>query len=190
MQALQNCLARQMDYKLYREHFADDLAQILRDNFPEEQATAAQTLAREYTHDGGKAVDKVTRMLDMNMYSIFRGSHDRAQARKALELAQGYVRGEPSAVALVNDLLAKAGATVEAFMAKALAEKIDLIERIDRLTNLAESRRNASLHEIDRRRAVLGEGLRRSVEEVEDAEFEEIKTVPKETPQIDERPQD
>ena len=59
-----------------------------------------------------------------------------------------------------------------------LAEKLDDIERIDRLTTIAESRRNASLHEIERRQAVLGETLRRSVQEIEDGEFEEIETTP------------
>ena len=39
---------------------------------------------------------------------------------------------------------------------------LEYIERIDRLTTIAESRRNSSLREIDRRRAVLGETLRRS----------------------------
>ena len=56
-------------------------------------------------------------------------------------------------------------------MTKALRDEIDDIERIDRLTTIAESRRNASLHEIDRRRAVLGETLRRSVQEIEDGEL-------------------
>ena len=63
-------------------------------------------------------------------------------------------------------------------MAHALAEKLDDIERIDRLTTIAESRRNASLHEIDRRRAVLGETLRRNVREIEDGEFKVIETTP------------
>ena len=63
-------------------------------------------------------------------------------------------------------------------MADALAEKLDDIERIDRLISIAESRRNASLHEIERRRAVLGETLRRSVQEIEDGEFEVIETTP------------
>jgi hypothetical protein len=47
-----------------------------------------------------------------------------------------------------------------------------------RLTTIAESRRNASLREIDRRRAVLGERLRRSVQEIEDREFKVIETTP------------
>ena len=45
-------------------------------------------------------------------------------------------------------------------------------------TTIAENRRNASLREIDRRRAVLGETLRRSVQEVENAEFEVIEKTP------------
>ena len=63
-------------------------------------------------------------------------------------------------------------------MADALAEKLDDIERIDRRISNVESRRNASLHEIERRRAVFGETLRRSVQEIEDGEFEVIETTP------------
>jgi hypothetical protein len=59
-----------------------------------------------------------------------------------------------------------------------VADKLDTIERIDRLITIAESRRNASLHEIERRRAVLGETLRQSVQEIEDGEFEVIETTP------------
>ena len=62
-------------------------------------------------------------------------------------------------------------------MADALAEKLDSIERFDRLITIVESR-NASLHEIERRRAILGETLRRSVQEIEDGEFEVIETTP------------
>ena len=68
--------------------------------------------------------------------------------------------------------------SMDAFMADALANRLDSIERIDRLTTIAESRRNASLHEIERRHAVFGETLRRSVQEIEDGEFEVIETTP------------
>ena len=97
---------------------------------------------------------------------------------KAKELVQEYVRREPDAVTLVNELLTEASTSMDALMADALAEELDHIERIDRLTTIAESRRNASLREIDRRRAVLGATLRRSVQEIEDAEFEVIETTP------------
>ncbi len=91
---------------------------------------------------------------------------------------QEYVRREPDAVTLVNELLTDAGMSMDVFMADALAKELDEIERIDRLITIAESRRNASLREIDRRRAVLGETLRRSVQEIEDGEFQEIETTP------------
>ena len=54
------------------------------------------------------------------------------------------------------------------------------LRAVDRLITIAESRRNASLHEIERRRAVLGETLRRSVQEIEDGEFDVIETTPAE----------
>ena len=112
------------------------------------------------------------RLLDMDKVL------DRAKRCKAKELVQEYAGREPDAVRQVHELLADAGVSMDAFMADALAEKLDDIERIDRLTTIAESRRNASLHEIERRRAVLGETLRRSVQEIEDGEFEEIETTP------------
>ena len=101
-----------------------------------------------------------------------------AKGRKAKELVQEYVRREPDAVKLVDELLTDAGVSMDGLMADALAKKLDDIERIDRLTTIAESRRNASLHEIERRHAVFGETLRRSVQEIEDGEFEEIETTP------------
>jgi hypothetical protein len=58
--------------------------------------------------------------------------------------------------------------------ADALKEEFDYIERIGRLTTIAENRRNDALNEIERRRALFGETLRRSVQEIEDAEFEVI----------------
>ena len=101
---------------------------------------------------------------------------DNARADKAKELVQEYVRGERDAVTLIHELLTDAGVSMDTFMANALAQKIDLMERIDRLTTIAESRRNASLREIDRRRAVLGETLRRRVQEIEDGQFEVIES--------------
>jgi hypothetical protein len=80
---------------------------------------------------------------------------------------------------LIHKLLAQAGSSIDAIMVEALAEELDNIERIDRLTTIAENRRNAMLREIDRRRAVLAEALRRQVREVE-GEFEVIEKTPAE----------
>jgi hypothetical protein len=99
-----------------------------------------------------------------------------AEEDRAKELARAYARREPDAIKQVDELLASSGLTMHDIMAEGLTEKIDEIERIDRLITIAETRRNASLREIDRRRAVLGEALRRNVQEIEDGEFEVIET--------------
>ena len=68
--------------------------------------------------------------------------------------------------------------SIETLTVEILAPKLDYIERIDRLTTIAEGRRNASLREIDRRRSALGETLRRSLQDVEDSKAELIETTP------------
>ena len=55
---------------------------------------------------------------------------------------------------LIDDLLTDAGVSMDTFLTRVLGDKIDYIERIDRLTATAETRRNAALREIDRRGAV------------------------------------
>ena len=47
IKALEDLLRENLDYDLYAEYFVDDLAEILRDNLPEDQEEDAQTLARE-----------------------------------------------------------------------------------------------------------------------------------------------
>jgi hypothetical protein len=186
-------LAKHLDYNLYLEDFADSLAQILQDNLPEEQADSAQTLARECARNEAAAVDKVNKFLSsikLDMDEVL----DDVRDRKAEELAHAYTRREPRAVTLIDGLLTDAGVSMDALMVEVLDPNLDYIERLDHLTTIAESRRNASLREIDRRRAVLGEALRRSVEEIEDGEFKEIETMrqcqAREKMRLDERPQD
>jgi hypothetical protein len=53
------------------------------------------------------------------------------------------------------------------------------LTRIDRLITIAETRRNAMLREIDRRRAALSEALQRQVQEVE-GESEVVEKTPAE----------
>jgi hypothetical protein len=179
LEFLQDFLVGHLDYDLYSDDFADDLAEILQDNLPEDQVNSAQTLARKYARNRNEAgaVDKVNEILDgigLNMDRVL----DDAKRRKAKELVQEYARREPGAVSLVHELLTDAGVSMDRFMAYALVQKLDDIERIDRLITTAESRRDASLREIERRRAFLGETLRRSVQEIEDGEFEVIETTP------------
>jgi hypothetical protein len=96
------------------------------------------------------------------------------QANKEEELMQKYVRREPSAVTLVGKLLAEHNTSMDALVVKELAEKFVDIERMDRLTTIAEGRRNASLREIDRRRTVLGNVVRRTVHDLGQSDYEVI----------------
>jgi hypothetical protein len=178
LKALENFLSEKLAYDLYRKHFADELTTILQDNRAEDHAEDfAQTLAHKCAWNEPEAVKKVNEILDgigLHMDRIL----DRAQALKAKELAHEYLQGEPGAVKLINELLARASVNIEALTVEVLAEDLDYVERVERLTTIAENRRNSSLREIDRRRTVLGEALRRSVQEVEAHEFEVIETTP------------
>jgi hypothetical protein len=50
------------------------------------------------------------------------------------------------------------------------------IERIDNLISIAERRRNAVVHEMDRRRAEFAQRMREKLHEIEDADFQTIET--------------
>ena len=68
-------------------------------------------------------------------------------------------------------------------MHSAFTQELHRIEQIDRLVTVAESRRNAVLHEIERHRATFAQLLRHKVQDVQDAEFKTIE--PKSIPQSD-----
>ena len=97
-------------------------------------------------------------------------------------LAREWHRGSATAIATVDALLAAAGLTFEAATALTFAGRLDEVERIERMIDRAESRKNTALRELDRHRAALAERLRRAMEEVQDAEFSEVPAV--EEPQL------
>ena len=173
--ALERFLSQKLDYNLYSEYFEEELAEILQDNFPENQAKEAEMLARACAHNEADAVAKVNKVLD-NIELVHGQRPQRAQARKVGEILHQYARREPEAVALVEELLASANVSIDDFMADALAKKLEVIERIDRLATIAENRRNISLREIERRRALVGQS-RRS-QEIESDEHEMIELRP------------
>jgi hypothetical protein len=175
LKKLEDFLPEQLDYDLYREYFEAELAEFLEAVLSRDRSEDARKLARESARGNPDAEDKVNKLLDKRLLSMKQFMHD-ARARKAGELVQGYVRRESDAVTLIDELLTGGGKSMDTLIAEALAEELNHIERIDRLTAIAESRRNASLREIDRRRAVLSQTLRQSVQEVEDAEFKVIET--------------
>jgi hypothetical protein len=176
LRAVEDFLKGYLDYDEYRKFFEEDLTEILQENLADQTENDAQRLAHKCAGNDPDADDKVNQILagiNLDMNNILAS----ARARKADELAQEYLRRKPGAIKLVDQLLARAGLSIDALMAEALAEKLNDIERIDRLTTIAETRRNTMLHEIDRRRAMLGEALRRRVQEVE-GEFEVIEKPP------------
>src|SRR5262249_49655779 len=153
-----------LDFDLCREHFEHDLRQFLRDNLEKDTGErVAKKLAHDFVENKSDAVAKVEAILDRDALEKIVIS---AMTRKAKELMQEYGRGEPAAVKLIHDLLAQSGKSIDDLVWLPRAA-LDYIERIDRLTTIAEGRRNSSLREIDRRRAILGATLCRTVEQIE-----------------------
>jgi hypothetical protein len=165
--ALETFLCKNLKYREYLDVFVDHLTEILRENLPDDQGGDAQTLAQECARNEPDADAKVFNILFSNGQTLDRILKD-ARAQKAEDVVQKYVRHESDAVTLVDEHLGRAGMTLDTVLARALTEVLDDIERIDRLTAVAEGRRNASLREIDRRRVVLAETLRRAVQELEE----------------------
>ena len=176
--ALEEFLRPVIDYDHYENDFEERLTEILLEILAEDQTEdSAEELAHQCARNESDAVGKVNVLLDANGMSM-NDILNTARAIRTKTIAQGYARREPQAVKQVHELLDEAGRTIDDLVAEALLKKLDDIDRFDRLTAIAETRRNASLHEIDRRRATLGAALRRSVQEVEDGEFEVIETTP------------
>jgi hypothetical protein len=189
LERLESFLAEKLDLQHCAEHLVESLHRVL----PKDKAEdLAQTVANECESD---AVDKIKKVLAHRTDLDVKEFLDDARRLKAAELAQQYGRRELDAVTLVDGLLIDAGMSMDAFVADALAkrsekiqrshfftsiERVDhlmTIERIERLTRAAEGARDAALREIGRHRAVLGEAMRRTVQEVEDAEFQVIETL-------------
>jgi hypothetical protein len=179
LEALERFLAKQLDdyFYVYAERLPDRLADILLDLLGENRVDVAVRLACKCAQEDRDAIDEVQEILARVGLNINRVLDD-LRDNKAKELVQQYVRREPCATKVINFLLAETGVSMDALMAAALVGELDNIERIDRLTTIAENRRNATLREIDRRRSILGEMLRRSVQEIEDGEFKVIETTP------------
>jgi hypothetical protein len=86
---------------------------------------------------------------------------------EARKLARAWATGDPAAIENVEQLLATAGMTIETVRAQTIAKEIETVERFNRLIASAEGRRNGLLREIDRRRSLFAQRLRREVQEIE-----------------------
>src|SRR5262245_47077513 len=164
VKALKHFLFNELDYDQYSDLFADHLTEILKVRLPEDQA---QALAHACARNERGAIAKANGILK-STHQHTGESLNSARNQKAEDLVREYARHESDAVTLLDELLVQAGMTLDTLLADALTENLEDIERIDRLTAVAEGRRNASLREIDRRRVVLAETLRRAVQELEE----------------------
>jgi hypothetical protein len=75
-------------------------------------------------------------------------------------LAQGWAAQKPEVVEEVNKSLKSAGLSIDHSLAQTFSIKLSELERIKQMTALAETRRNATLREIDRHRQTLAQKLR------------------------------
>jgi hypothetical protein len=183
---LKDFLTKNLSDDHYRKKFEEALVKILQENLEEGQTREdAQRLARHCANNSSDSVEAVNDILTRANLHIdeLRGE---ARAEQAEEIVQDFLRHVPSAVRSVDRLLAEAAVSIDDLIVEELGFEIGTLERIDRLTTIAETRRNTSLREIDRRRATLGEGLRRGVQEIEHDELKMIEAIPpKETKQSD-----
>lgn len=75
------------------------------------------------------------------------------------ELVDGWIKREPAMVQQVDSILAAGNLSIDAVIAETFflyTDRVDLVERIDRMIATAEARRNATVREIDRHRAMFG----------------------------------
>jgi hypothetical protein len=92
------------------------------------------------------------------------------------DFAPKWASGDAVAREKLENFLKRAGLGMNDVMAEALSSVIDKFEPLDRMLASAEARRNNALREIDRHREALGAAVRRSIGEIEDAEFHDVET--------------
>ena len=90
-------------------------------------------------------------------------------------LSESWAAGDERARKTVEAILTKAGMTIDEVTAKTLESKLNSFERLDRILASLEARRNNAFREIDRHREAVS-GLRKSIEEIEDADFRDFET--------------
>jgi hypothetical protein len=188
--ALEEFLNEQLGDKreLYLRHFTDCIAESLQGHLPRDQA---RMLAHKWAVDELEATVNVKTALGLIELRIGDIMED-ARGRKAKELAEQYIQRKPAAVAQVEEFLSGAGISIHNLTIDALdySAPIERIERIDRLAAIAENRRNAALHEIERHRAVFGEMLRRALQDNEDSHLRLIETTPSTKQDAEQRAKD
>lgn len=110
-----------------------------------------------------KLLETVTKSALEQLISPIVG-HDRAKA-----LFQNLSPSKPSDLAKIGSILGEAGLDLDVVAAKAMEIRIGHVERIDRMLENANKRRDVVLREIERRREIIAE-RRRDLPDVIDVE--------------------
>jgi hypothetical protein len=98
------------------------------------------------------------------------GMHDALRsigAGEELAAAKGWLARDAQESRRAEAALAGAGLSLDTVMALTLTHQLRSVERIERMSEAAENRRNAALRHIMRTRAAFGEKARRAVRELE-----------------------
>ena len=81
-----------------------------------------------------------------------------------------YLMGDKGAREEVGELLQQAQLTEDTVFARGVANRIEAMERFDRLIASSEARRDLILDQVYKRRALLGVKLRNAIKQIESAE--------------------
>jgi hypothetical protein len=169
-EALESFLRESLPFKMFEAEFKWAIQQAI-DQTPaaDEATTGKHVLGRCMREEPGAAeeLNEILSKAGRNALVMYL----EAMYAKAEALARSFLRGDATAVKQVKPLLSRHGLNLHDVADPILVEKLDTIDRINRLMLGAETLRNVSLREIDRRRARLGEALRRTIE-AEDSTLE------------------
>jgi hypothetical protein len=181
---LETALTAAIPYDDYKDTFVKILADRLQQDCGQ-TGDCAYELARLFAGPESDSDQKVRNLLDEAELDIDQ-IYAAAKREKVEELAEGYKRQESPFVEQVKQILAARGQSMEDVIVEGLTrkefrwdtDKLAHLERLEDLITLAESRRNAALREIDLHRATLAQRLRRTVPDIDGADYSP-KSVPK-----------
>jgi len=119
LEALEGFLVEHLDYDVYAEQFAEDLAEILQDFRPEDQADSAQTLANKYARNGKIADEKRMRSPPSAARPLGKNSDQTEHAHARSRMVKFVLpRGRLLYPEQALDAIKKTGKTVTAAMHK------------------------------------------------------------------------
>ena len=179
-QCLKKFLASELSHDHCREKYEQSLAEILQEQngLPEDEARVLAHQCALFDEEATSRLHGLLDKVDLNESTVL----IYARVETAKGLVQQYTRQESKAVRLVNELLVSRGMTIESLIADALTANdnacLTSIDRIDQMACIAAARRSASLREIERHRATLGNVVRRAVQDVDDSDFQVIEALP------------